>query len=107
MGDLVGNPESPNLRRLDKALKNYQLALAILQKVLPPGDIQISMTEGALGECLMAQKRYHEAEPLLRSSYDGVKSKFGEQHQRTVQARQRLAKLYGAWGKPNEAARYR
>ena len=82
-------------------------ALAIRKKVLPPGDVMVPHTVSALGECLTAQKRYAEAEPLLTDSYNELKSKLGEQNKRTVEARQRLVKLYELWEKPDLAARYR
>jgi serine/threonine-protein kinase len=82
-------------------------ALAIRQKVLPKSDFMIPYAASALGECLTAQKRYAEAEPLLTESYNELKSKLGDQNKRTVEARQRLVKLYELWEKPDLAARYR
>ena len=82
-------------------------ALAIRKKILPQGDISISIAVSALGECLSVQQRYAEAEPLLTDSYNELKSKLGDQEKRTVEARQRLAKLYDAWGKPDQAAQFR
>jgi serine/threonine protein kinase len=82
-------------------------ALAIRKKVLPPDDSMIPSAASGLGECLTAQKRYAEAEPLLTDSYNELKSKLGEQNKRTVEARQRLVKLYELWEKPDLAARYR
>jgi tetratricopeptide (TPR) repeat protein len=82
-------------------------ALAIRKKILPKGDVTISYTTSALGECLTAQKRYAEAEPLLIDSYNELKAKLGDQDKRTMEARQRLAKLYDDWEKPDQAARFR
>jgi serine/threonine-protein kinase len=82
-------------------------ALAIRQKVLPQSDFMIPYAASALGECLTVQKRYAEAEPLLTESYNELKSKLGDQNKRTVEARQRLVKLYELWEKPDLAARYR
>jgi serine/threonine-protein kinase len=82
-------------------------ALAIRKKVLPPGDAMIPYAASALGECLTAQKRYGEAKPLLIDSYDELKSKVGDQNKRTVEARQRIARLYDAWAKPDQAAQFR
>jgi serine/threonine-protein kinase len=82
-------------------------ALAIRKKILPQGDASISSAVSALGECLTVQKRYAEAEPLLTDSYNELKSKLGDQEKRTVEARQRLAKLYDSWGKPDQAAQFR
>jgi len=82
-------------------------ALAIRQKVLLKDDVLISYATSALGECLAAQKRYAEAEPLLTDSYNELHSKLGDQNKRTIEARQRLAKLYDDWNKPDQAARFR
>jgi tetratricopeptide (TPR) repeat protein len=82
-------------------------ALAIRKKVLPPGDSMIPYTASALGECLTVQKRYAEAEPLLVDSYRELKVKLGDQDKRTIEARQRLAKLYDAWENPDQAAQFR
>ena len=60
----------------------------------------------ALVECLLAQKHYAEAEPLLLKSYDERKQRLGEQNPKTVQAVTRVHDLYVAWNKPVEAARY-
>lgn len=82
-------------------------ALAIRKKILRQGDVMIPVTESALGECLTARKRYAEAETLLLSGYAGMKSTLGEKDPRAVEGRQRLAKLYEAWGKADQAAQYR
>jgi len=82
-------------------------ALAIRKKVLPPGDFMIPYAASALGECLTVQKRYGEAEPLLLDSYNELKAKLGEQNKRTIEARQRLAKLYDDWAKPDQAGQFR
>jgi hypothetical protein len=81
--------------------------LAIRKKILPQGDVSISSAVSALGECLTAQKRYDEAEPLLLKSYEELKAKSGDQDKRTAEARQRLATLYKDWSKPEQAAQFR
>jgi hypothetical protein len=75
--------------------------LEIRKRVLPADDVSILITESSLGECLTAEKRYKEAETLLAPSYEGMKSKLGEQDPRTVEARQRLQKLHEMSGNPN------
>ena len=82
-------------------------ALAIRTKTVPLDSFLIPFTESALGECLTAQKRYAEAVPLLTDGYTGLIWKLGEKDIRTVEARQRLAKLYDAWDKPEEALLFR
>lgn len=82
-------------------------ALAIRTKAVPLDSFLIPYTESALGECLIAQQRYAEAEPLLTDGYTGLIWKLGEKDVRTVEARQRLVKLYDAWGKPDQAVLFR
>ncbi|MBE7158206.1 MAG: tetratricopeptide repeat protein [Rhodospirillales bacterium] len=62
--------------------------------------------EAALGECLLAEKRYAEAEPLLLTGLANLEKRLGPQNRLTQQTRQRLRDLYLAWSKPAEAARY-
>jgi tetratricopeptide (TPR) repeat protein len=81
--------------------------LAIRIKVVPLDSFLIPFTESALGECLTAQQRYAEAEPLLTDGYTGLIWKLGEKDVRTMEARQRLAKLYDAWDKPEQALLFR
>jgi eukaryotic-like serine/threonine-protein kinase len=82
-------------------------ALTIRKKILPQGDVSISSAASALGECLTVEQRYADAEPLLIESYNELKSKLGDQEKRTVEARQRLAKLYDDWNKPDQAVPFR
>ncbi len=62
--------------------------------------------EGVLGECLLAQKRYNEAEPLLLAGYSELEKRLGPPNKMTVQARRCLHELYLALDRPTEAARY-
>jgi hypothetical protein len=55
----------------------------------------------------MMQKRFAEAEPLLLESYNTLKNKLTAQDLRLKKVAQLLAELYEAWGRPQEAARYR
>ena len=57
-----------------------------------------ALTRGALGECLTAQKRFGEAEPLLLQSYRSLNESQGPGNPRTRLALQRLAALYEKWG---------
>ncbi len=62
---------------------------------------------GIMGECLTLLKRYDEAERLLIESYMGFQSVRGEKSPDMVEARQRLVKLYEAWGKNMKADQFR
>ena len=72
-------------------------ALDIRRKT--PKSYLVSESQSALGECLTAQKRFAEAEPLLTRGYNDLKLKLGEKDQRVVEARKRLGSLYKAWDK--------
>jgi tetratricopeptide (TPR) repeat protein len=82
-------------------------ALAVLEPRVPRQSNPIAIMLGNLGDCLVAQARYVEAEPLLNESYMTLKAVHVPQSPALDEARQRLVELYEAWGKPQEAARYR
>ena len=64
-----------------------------------------------LGGVLLAQKKYADAEPLLRAGYDGLKERAAkippQGKVRLSEAIQRLIDLYTAWDKPDQAAEWR
>lgn len=68
-------------------------------------------TESLLGEALVDQKKYAQAEPLLLAGYDGLKLREdkipGSDKSRVTRAMERLVELYEAWGKPEEAMYWR
>jgi tetratricopeptide (TPR) repeat protein len=74
-------------------------ALAI-QKEKGHRRADVAAAESYLGECLLTQQRYSEAEPLLRDSYTSLKTLQVRQSPALKEARERLASLYAAWGKP-------
>ena len=80
-------------------------ALAIRQhNAHRPTDLAIA--QGSLGECLLTQKRYSEAEPLLVESYQTLKALNVPQSPLLNEARTRLFKLYAGWGKVPESRLY-
>ena len=85
-------------------------ALTILQKT-QPDDWSTFDTESALGEALVIQKKYAEAEPLLLSGYEGQRLREDtmpdRDKPRVRRALERIVQLYEAWGKPDEAERWR
>ncbi|MGH8162792.1 MAG: protein kinase domain-containing protein, partial [Rhodanobacteraceae bacterium] len=62
--------------------------------------------ETALGECLLAQKRYAEAEPLLLGGYADLDKRLGSKNRFTAQAAHRLHEFYIAWDKPVQASQF-
>ena len=68
------------------------------------GETHLRTTEVRvfLGDCLRKQGRYDEAETLLLKAYDYLADQRGLQ----TKVQDNLYKLYTAWGKPDEAAKY-
>ena len=86
----------PELRRcLELAKTNHLRGNALPETV-----------SGALGECLLAQNRYAEAEPLLLADYDHLRRSPRDKMPRLTDPVRRLHDLYVAWNKPVEAARF-
>jgi serine/threonine protein kinase len=84
--------------------------LAIREKKLPD-NWQRFNTQSLLGASLVSQKRYAEAEPLLLGGYEGLNQRQAKipanSKDRLSEALERLGQLYDAWGKPEEAAKWR
>ena len=72
---------------------------------------QVADTQSQVGAALLGQKRYADAEPLLRAAYQGLtadpKAVPAAGKQRLTQTVERLAALYTRWGKSDEGARWR
>ncbi len=64
-------------------------------------------TMSLLGEALVGLGRYAEAEPLLLEGEAGLRDEPEASAKRRSMARERLAALYEAWGRSDEAARWR
>src|SRR5262249_41302651 len=64
-----------------------------------------------LGGALLAQQKYADAEPLLVQGYEGMarRTAGAPTHFKAAPAEAlgRLVQLYDAWGKPDEAAKWR
>jgi len=88
-----------------------RVCLALRQQVLPD-DWPTFNARSMLGGSLLGQKKYAEAEPLLRSGYEGLKRCENQipasvRQTRPTEALERLVQLYEAWGKPDAAAHWR
>ncbi len=97
--------------------KKYAEAEAPLREALTvraqkqPDDWLRYNSQSLLGAALLGQKKYAEAEPLLRQGYEGMKQREAKVpaagKPRLGEALGRLVALYDAWGKKDEAARWR
>jgi tetratricopeptide (TPR) repeat protein/predicted Ser/Thr protein kinase len=88
------------------AERDIRDALALRRKILPAGHWLLANTESILGECLMVRGNLAEAERLLVGSYERLNADRGPDHERTRDARARLARLYRTLGRASEAAKY-
>jgi tetratricopeptide (TPR) repeat protein len=72
---------------------------------------ETAWTKSLLGGALLGQRKYADAEPLLVAGYNGMKD--GEMlipvpdRPKLTEARDRVVQLYEAWGKKDEADRWR
>ncbi|MCP4663356.1 MAG: serine/threonine protein kinase [bacterium] len=82
-------------------------ALDTLRRTAPDGDWRIAVAESVWGSYLVARERYPEAEAYLLASYHLLREVKGEQDLCTRDAARRVAALYEAWGREDEAAAYR
>ena len=84
--------------------------LAIREKTTPDTWATFH-TKSMLGAALLGQKKYADAEPLLRAAYEGMKRREPRMppyaKRQLTEALERLVQLYDAWGKPDEAAKRR
>jgi tetratricopeptide (TPR) repeat protein len=82
-------------------------AIRLRSENLPPDHFMTALTKGALGEVLLDEKKYAEAEPLLLHSYEGLKQSQAANSPRTRNSLLRLVTLYENWGRPDAANEYR
>jgi hypothetical protein len=101
----------------------YAAAEAVLRRCLAAREKQASQPKPAaalwevavarslLGEALAGQRQFAEAEKLLRAAHEGLTADAkrippGERNN-LPDTLERLVQLYDAWGKPDEAAKWR
>jgi non-specific serine/threonine protein kinase/serine/threonine-protein kinase len=84
-------------------------SLTIRQKI-QPDEWTTFDTKSMLGEALLEQKKYDEAESLLLSGYEGLKKREADipvqKKSPITQALERLVRLYRAWNKEDKAAQW-
>jgi hypothetical protein len=82
-----------------------------IRKAERPDKWTTSHTQSLLGEALLNQKKYAEAEPLLLQGYEGMKqreAKISLQNKvRLTEGLERLVQLYEAIGKKDQADNWR
>ena len=80
--------------------------LAIREKAMPDNWLRFN-TMSLLGNSLLGQGRYAEAELLIVPGYEGMKSRKAKipavGKPRLAEAAERVVRLYEGWGKPGQA----
>jgi tetratricopeptide (TPR) repeat protein len=93
-----------------EAERKLRECLAIREKIQPDDWTTFDAT-ALLGEALLEQKKYTDAEPLLLSGYKGMKEREAKipsaDKVRLTQALERLVRLYEVWGKNDKVAKWR
>jgi len=79
----------------DNAIADYQAALAIRQKRLPPDDPEIIDSFDAIGNAELRAGRPERAIDLMKKAVDGAAKKFGEKHVKTAHYMKNLGTAYG------------
>jgi hypothetical protein len=68
-------------------------------------------TQSLLGDSLLGQKRYADAEPYLLRGYEGLKARATKipapSRKALPEALERIIRLYDAWGKSAQAKEWR
>jgi tetratricopeptide (TPR) repeat protein len=97
-------------RKWPEAESILRECLAVREKA-QPDDWSTFNTRSLLGSALMGQKKLAEAEPLILAGYEGLKAREAKipprAKPRLAEAADRVVVLYGAWGKPDQAARWK
>ena len=73
-----------------------------------PNDWLVFLTKAQLGRSLTGLKQYAEAEAVLQEAYQGLTARKDQVPPRQIPATgQALVELYEAWGKKEQAAKWR
>ncbi len=94
--------------KLDEAEKRIREAIEVLRGVRLEGYFQLAFAESMLGENLMLQGRYAEAEPLLLEGHRKILDTVGEETDFfAIDSLGRVVELYQRWERPDRAVPYR
>src|SRR5207249_5022929 len=83
----------------------------VIREKKAPDDWRTFNAKSMLGQALLGQQKYADAEPLLFGGLQGMKQREAKipanAKVRLTEALERLVQLYDAWGKPDKAAEWR
>ncbi len=89
------------------ALPLFEEAISRGAALLGPDHLAVAGDRSASAPCLTRLGRYLEAEEQLLAAHTRLQTALGQQHWQTKLSLRRLAELYEAWGKPDQAKPYR
>jgi len=92
--------------RLAESERLIQSTLTTWREIEPGGGSFTARTAGLLGDCLTRMQRFDEAEMYLLESHEALATIQTADHKHLIEARQRLADLYLAWDRPENAKTY-
>jgi tetratricopeptide (TPR) repeat protein/tRNA A-37 threonylcarbamoyl transferase component Bud32 len=95
------------LKRGEEAEAELRTAHRIAEAAYEEGTLGLAGYQNYLGRVLGHRGKHAEAESLLIASYDAHVAAHGVDSEITAGAAEGLIELYEAWGRPDEAARYR
>ncbi len=89
------------------ALESYRDVLAASEAVHGPRHLRTGQARENVGGCLLALRRFEEAEAELTKAFDILNDVQGPTGKRTIGVAQRLVDLYEAWARPEQAGLWR
>ena len=95
------------MERFESAERLYKSAVADMGRVLGKTHRWTCLAQQRLAALYARQKQYEESETYALAAYEGYDAAFGVSHDLTQGLVQQLSELYEAWGRPDEAARWR
>jgi tetratricopeptide (TPR) repeat protein len=112
VGDLIDRAidVATALRRLDRrndADMVLEQAMVMTRSLQDQHHLEVAAAHDRIGRRLQQLARFEQAEIQLRAAHTVLRDHRGDHCPYTVAAAQQLARLYTAWGRPVEAARYR
>jgi len=82
-----------------------------IREAKQPDDWSTLETRSVLGDCLLGQRQFAAAEPLIIGGYEGLKIREAKipalSKKRLAEAGERIVHLYESWGKTARAAQWR
>jgi hypothetical protein len=89
--------------RASEAEARVRDSVRVMRSVFGPEHVQTAFTEMTLGENLVAQGRFEEAEPIVLAASRVLGAVRDESNFCPVEALNRVVALYDAWHKPEQA----